>query len=526
MFQTVTCCGHTSNPPDITVCSECELQTLVVSIHFQEFSFVKQFFLFSLGCRREGEPPLINGWIPYIGKALEFGQDANRFLDKHKRKFGDIFTVQMAGKYMTFVMDPLLFPNIIKHGRQLDFHEFSNKVAPMTFGYPPTNSGKFPHMQEQISRSFQLLQGDNLTVLTESMMGNLMLLLRQDYLGEGAGREGCWRSSRMYEFCNSLMFEATFLTMYGRPVTAPRHSGTSVLREDFARFDSMFPLLIAQIPIGLLRRTKTIRQKLINYFLPHRMSCWSHTSQFIQRRSEVLEQYDTLRDADKAAHHFAMLWASVGNTIPACFWSMYYLVSHPEALEVVRQEIHDVLKLSEVEFSSDRDVTLSREQLDKLLFLESAINESLRLSSASMNIRVVQEDFSLRLNAERSVAVRKGDIIALYPQSMHMDPEIYEEPQTFRLDRYIQDGREKTDFFKDGQKLKYYLMPFGSGSSMCPGRYFAINEIKQFLCMMLLYFDLQLEAGQSRATLDSSRAGLGILLPAQDVSFRYRLRAV
>ncbi|XP_074543961.1 cytochrome P450 7B1 [Halichoeres trimaculatus] len=475
--------------------------------------------------RRAGEPPLINGWIPYIGKALEFGRDANGFLDQLQRKHGAVFTVRMAGKYMTFVMDPLLFPNIIKHGRQLDFHEFSNKVAPMTFGYPPTNSGKFPRLQEQISRSFQLLQGDNLTLLTESMMGNLMLLFRQDHLGEGAGPEGGWRSGSMYEFCNSVMFEATLLTIYGRPVAAPRHSGMSVLREDFVRFDSMFPLLMAQIPIGLLRRTKAVREKLINYFLPHRMSCWSQTSQFIQRRSEVFEQYEALRDVDKAAHHFAILWASVGNTIPACFWSMYYLVSHPEALEVVRQEILEVLELSGVEFSSDRDVALSREQLDKLLYLESAINESLRLSSASMNIRVVQEDFSLRLDAQCSVAVRKGDFIALYPQSMHMDPEIYDDPQTFQLDRYLQDGREKTDFYKDGQKLKYYLMPFGSGSSMCPGRYFAMNEIKQFLCLMLLYFDLQLEAGQSRATLDSSRAGMGILLPAGDVRFRYRLRA-
>lgn len=96
----------------------------------------------------------------------------------------------------------------------------------------------------------------------------------------------------------------------------------------------------------------------------------------------------------------------------------------------------------------------------------------------------------------------------------------------FRHDRYIQNGREKTDFYKDGQKLKYYLMPFGSGSSMCPGRYFAINEIKQFLCLMLLYFDLQLEEGQTRATVDSSRAGLGILLPTKDVRFRYRPRVV
>lgn len=97
--------------------------------------------------------------------------------------------------------------------------------------------------------------------------------------------------------------------------------------------------------------------------------------------------------------------------------------------------------------------------------------------------------------------------------------------QTFRFDRYIQDGREKTDFYKDGQKLKYYLMPFGSGSTMCPGRYFAINEIKQFLCLLLLYFHLELEEGQTGATVDSSRAGLGILSPSTDVRFRYRPRA-
>lgn len=69
-----------------------------------------------------------------------------------------------------------------------------------------------------------------------------------------------------------------------------------------------------------------------------------------------------------------MLWASVANTIPASFWTMYHLVSHPEALQVVRQEIHDVLNLSGVEFSNDKDVTLSREQLDKLLYLGTSVH--------------------------------------------------------------------------------------------------------------------------------------------------------
>ncbi|XP_022066936.1 cytochrome P450 7B1 isoform X2 [Acanthochromis polyacanthus] len=419
---------------------------------------------------------------------------------------------------MTFVMDPLLYPSIVKHGKQLDFHEFSNKVAPYTFGYPPVNNQSFPGLRKQVQRSFHLLQGDSLTPLTESMMGNLMLVFRQDHLGQDGG----WRSGSMYDFCHSVMFEATLLTMYGRPPAGRRHGGLDALRDDFISFDNKFPLLIAQIPIWLLGRTKAVRDKLIRFFLP--VSCWSNMSQFIRRRAEMFEQYDALRDVDKAAHHFAILWASVGNTVPATFWALYHLVSHPAALQAVRQEIQDVLQQDGVGWNRDGDVTLSRQQLERLLYLESAIRESLRLSSASMNIRVAQEDFSLRLDGERSVAVRKGDFIALYPQSMHLDPEVYEEPQTFRFDRYTQDGQQKTDFYKNGQKLRYYLMPFGSGSTKCPGRHFALNEIKQFVSLLLLYFDLQLEDGQPRASLDPSRAGLGILLPNVDVRFRYRLR--
>ncbi|KAM4605393.1 cytochrome P450 7B1 [Polymixia lowei] len=537
---------------------------------------------------RDNEPPLIKGWIPFLGKAVDFGRDAHTFLAEHKEKYGDIFTVQIAGKYMTFIMNPLLYPYIIKHGRQLDFHQFSDQVAPPAFGYPPVLSSRFPGLHQQIQRSFRLLQGDNLTSLTESMMGNLMRVFQQDHLGrrqeeqrqeeleerqeeeleerqdeekqqqqeekqqqqeeeqdeekqqeqeeeleerqdeekqqqEGEGEEGgSWRTGSMYEFCSSVMFEATFLTMYGKPAHASRHSGMSDLREDFIKFDNMFPLLIARIPIWLLGRTKAVREKLLTFLVPQRMSCWSEISQFIMKRSQLFEQYDLLGDIDKAAHHLAILWASVGNTVPATFWAMYYLVSHPAALQAIRQEIHTVLGLSGAEDVTD--ISLTREQLDQLLYLESAISESLRLSSASMNIRVVQEDFSLQLEGERSVAVRKGDIIALYPQSMHMDPEIYQEPERYRYDRFMEDGREKTDFYKDGQRLKYYLMPFGSGSTMCPGRYFAVNEIKQFLCLLLLNFDLEVEEGQSKVALDSSRAGLGILLPANDVRFRYRPR--
>ncbi|KAG7273407.1 hypothetical protein CRUP_037469 [Coryphaenoides rupestris] len=493
----------------------------ILSVYLNLYPLYGTFLYFG---RRDGEPPLVRGWIPYIGKALEFGRDSQAFLKKNQEKYGDVFTVHIAGKYMTFIMNPLLYPSIMKHGRQLDFQEFADSVAPVTFGYPAVGSGLFPGMADQIHRSFRLLQGDNLVPLTKSMMGNLRLVLRQDFLGGGDGGGGergaeaageGWTRGGLYEFCSSVMFEATFLTLYGMPAGARRHSDMAALRQHFTEFDRMFPLLLASIPIWLLGRTGAVREKLIRYFLPHRMLSWANTSDFIDARADVLEQYDAL------THHFAILWASVGNTMPASFWALYYLINQQEALQAVRNELHEVLR--ELQDPREPDV-ITKDHLDQLIYMKSAIKESLRLSSASMNIRVAQEDFSLRLDEQRAVAVRKGDVIALYPQTMHMDPEIFADPQTYMYDRFIKEGREKTDFFKQGQKLKYYCMPFGSGSSKCPGRLLAVNEIKQFLCLLLLHMDLEMEEGQEKARLDNSRAGLGILLPTKDVRFRYRLR--
>lgn len=61
-------------------------------------------------------------------------------------------------------------------------------------------------------------------------------------------------------------------------------------------------------------------------------------------------------------------------------------------------------------------------------FAESIINEALRLSSASIMIRVASDDFILTLDSGQEAAIRKGDYIALYPRLIHLDPDIYPNP--------------------------------------------------------------------------------------------------
>lgn len=61
----------------------------------------------------------------------------------------------------------------------------------------------------------------------------------------------------------------------------------------------------------------------------------------------------------------------------------------------------------------------------------------MRLSSASLNIRVAKEDFLLHLDNREAYHIRKDDVIALYPPMLHYDPQIYEDPYVRKLISFI-----------------------------------------------------------------------------------------
>lgn len=74
------------------------------------------------------------------------------------------------------------------------------------------------------------------------------------------------------------------------------------------------------------------------------------------------------------------------------------------------------------------------------LFIDSIIKEAMRLSSASMNVRIAKEDFMLHLDNQEAYCIRKDDVIALYPPMLHYDPEIYEDPYVRPLYNYTYDS--------------------------------------------------------------------------------------
>ncbi|XP_062377161.1 cytochrome P450 7A1 isoform X2 [Sardina pilchardus] len=476
--------------------------------------------------RRPGEPPLEAGWIPFLGVALDYGRNPLAFLRETEKKCGKAFTCKIAGKYFTFITDPFSFPAVVRQGKNLDFQKFAIGFSQRVFGHADFTAPAYTSSYREVHSLFrQTLQGSSLTELTESILGNLQAVLRQN-LPQGED----WEEEGLQDFSYRIMFEAGFLTLFGQEVgmlekgdnrSAQANPCMRQVAHDFLVFDHAFPKMAAGLPIHLCVRAWLAREALAEKFHHVRLQRHQSISALIKRRMDAFDSMQ-LDERGKARTHVCMLWASQANTLPTAFWSLYHMLSSPEALREARAEVDRVL---EQPGDPDQPISISREQLDSMVVLGSIIEEALRLSSASIMIRVANEDSTITLDSGDTAAIRKGDYIALYPQLIHMDPEIYPNPTEFQFDRFLDNaGQRRSLFYKNGRRLKHFLVPFGSGVSECPGRFFAVCEIKIFLALVLWHYDLELGHSNTPLTTDCTRAGLGILPPTQDVLLRYRVR--
>uniref|UniRef100_A0A8B9K7L4 Cytochrome P450, family 7, subfamily A, polypeptide 1 n=1 Tax=Astyanax mexicanus TaxID=7994 RepID=A0A8B9K7L4_ASTMX len=465
-----------------------------------------------LGIRRRepGEPPVENGWIPYLGCALQFGANPLEFLRSRQKKYGHIFTCKIAGQYVHFLCDPFSYHSVIRQGRHLDWKKFHFAASVKAFGHDSMDPSH-GYTTENLHQTFlKTLQGEALPSLIENMMENLQSVMLQSNMLKA--RRSDWEVDGIFAFCYKVMFESGYLTLFGKELdgdpTIARQQAQKALvlnaLENFKEFDKIFPALVAGLPIHVFKSGHSARENLAKTMLHENLNKRTQISDLISLRMLLNDTLSKFNEIGKARTHVAILWASQANTLPATFWCLFYLIR---------------CTLCFTHLSTDLSVHLVRN--------DSIIKEAMRLSSASMNVRVAKEDFLLHLDNKESYRIRKDDVIALYPQMLHFDPEIYPDPLTYKYDRYLdENGQEKTSFYREGRKLRYFYMPFGSGVTKCPGRFFAVHEIKQFLALVLSYFELELlDSTVKIPPLDQSRAGLGILQPTYDVDFRYRLKA-
>ncbi len=168
-------------------------------------------------------------------------------------------------------------------------------------------------------------------------------------------------------------------------------------------------------------------------------------------------------DADLIGQLVTLLLAGQETTNNALAWVLLLLAEHPRVLHDLRDELHGVV----------RGGAPTIAELERLPLLDGVIKESLRLLPPAAN-------GARRTKAEVVLgehALPAGSVVIFSEYVSHHLPEVFEEPEHFRPERFLSYTPTAFEFF-----------PFGAGARSCIGNHFAMLEMKIAVALIVQRF--------------------------------------
>ncbi|KAK0494784.1 cytochrome P450 [Armillaria luteobubalina] len=185
---------------------------------------------------------------------------------------------------------------------------------------------------------------------------------------------------------------------------------------------------------------------------------------------------------DLTSRVLALNFAAIHTTSMAFTNALYCLAAHPECARPLREELEAVIETD----------GWTKQAMGKMRKMDSFLQETERIygvGALGMG-RAVRKDFVF---SDGSV-VPAGAHVSVAAAATHLDLNNYEDPYEFKPWRFSE-MREK-----DGESIHHQMVTprldyilFGIGRTACPGRFFAVNELKTLMSRVLLNYDVQME---------------------------------
>ncbi|CBF87384.1 protein CYP58D1 [Aspergillus nidulans FGSC A4] len=121
-------------------------------------------------------------------------------------------------------------------------------------------------------------------------------------------------------------------------------------------------------------------------------------------------------------------------------------------------------------------------QLEKLPYLNATIHEALRCSGLTMRQQRIAPTEVVKY---KNYVIPPGTPVSMISHFVNMDPDIFDDPQTFKPERWILAAEKK-------QNLSRFLVTFGKGNRNCIGMNLAYAELYNTLAAVVRRFDLEL----------------------------------
>jgi cytochrome P450 len=201
------------------------------------------------------------------------------------------------------------------------------------------------------------------------------------------------------------------------------------------------------------------------------------------------------------------------NTTPAAFWMLLYASSNPDILNGIRKEIGSIITCS----TDEKGVKVNSLDIAGLKnscpFLTSTFQEVLRHRSMGASVRQVMQDTFL----DGRWLLKKDCMLQMPSRVIHQDASIWgTDVDDFNPRRFMNDERHQSA--KGKRPPAAAFRAFGGGTTLCPGRHFATNEILALVSMFVIRYDITPASGTwSMPETNRTNVAAGIMEPDTDV---------
>ncbi|PBK90653.1 cytochrome P450 [Armillaria gallica] len=213
---------------------------------------------------------------------------------------------------------------------------------------------------------------------------------------------------------------------------------------------------------------------------------------------------------DHCSRVISLNTAAIHTTSMTFYTSLYALATHPEYAETLRDEVESIIN----EEGCTKSAMGKMDQLDS--FLKEAQRVYGNMGVFGMQ-RTTRKDFVF----SDGTVVPAGVQMVVASLSTHTDKENYEDPLEFKPWRFSEKRKQ------EGEGIRHHMATpsldfvfFGHGRPACPGRFFAVNELKALMSHVLLNFDVKIDKFPTPVWFADTR----LLNQSSKVLFRKRVR--
>ena len=215
---------------------------------------------------------------------------------------------------------------------------------------------------------------------------------------------------------------------------------------------------------------------------------------------------------DIARYEIGDAVALLVNTAPAAFWMLLLVYAHPGLLEDIRKEVGLIVTETSDSAGMIRHIDITTLKSTCPL-LTSTFQEVLRYRSMGTSVRQVMEDTVL----EDRWLLKKDSMIQMPSRVMHTSSSLWgPDANEFQPRRFMKNNEQSRKDVKAPPAAAFRA--FGGGSTLCPGRHFATNEVLAVATMFAMRFDMvPATGGWALPTVEKTNVAAVMMEPDTDL---------